>query len=865
MKKRIVLVDKNDPNYVRYFGCGLPNIYSIQYLESISEDERRDILRLELGDAAMLMGGEPFKYLQQYYHFGVRSENYFDCTKLRRLSIEGGAFVKCVNKIPGREEIAYFLSDEFTVPRDFSWYKQKILHTYEEIMKFLMWIDSLPKDEDLGFDYEASGMPLDKVFYLSGASLCNMRYGGFISFTDLRRCSTPEEYGKVLAYLGKILKERMDHVWAYNMQYEFQVSHRELGVDLYNLCDASVVNVLDGDHLKKYSLKWTAQKVLDGVVTWDVDFDRLSDLMDSMFFEIVGKLKKDKKKVLKVTLDNYQNTPEWQTICSLYPGYVEEFKRLIQEYWGLPFMCIPSDILGYYCNLDSFYTLMIYKFKEKEYSKEAINTFLDNIRLGARLHASGLYIDEEYRLRYQDECNRMMAWGITYCATARCKIKMEKHKKLMSSLKKYNQVAQKLLRNQVFFNGDPVEITKGLLMNNLDEIGVYDSGINEGKLLLQYGEDFSEKFVQIVKDTMKDIKFKGKIDASVKSKRKLLSVVAERLVPILGLDKLKLGNKDIELEKYMYYENAYNELVKISQRQLSNIECIPQTITAFGKEYTLPEYSKFISDNYFKCKSPIENDKIVEEMYSLYPLETAFIAALSESIQQLPGSNKDEFFHSLGFKTIQEAFDHFYGEWKVYCTMGDDISYSGPYPTKMFDIALSAWRGGLDYSSAKDIYPVKDVWADFTGFNTQTQFFKEYLGQYDEYGFPFQDKDIDDNFFFMRKFTINYLLYKKYAKVLSTYIDGMFKANNKWVIEGPDHIPLREADPNEPGAIEKCFVHYEVNTKSSKRWSSAFHTIISHSDIKDCIMTPYHYDGGGNRVTEPFLETYFDISSAEVK
>ena len=46
----------------------------------------------------------------------------------------------------------------------------------------------------------------------------------------------------------------------YNMQYEFQVSHRELGVDLYNLCDASVVNVLDGDHMKKYSLKWTGQQ-----------------------------------------------------------------------------------------------------------------------------------------------------------------------------------------------------------------------------------------------------------------------------------------------------------------------------------------------------------------------------------------------------------------------------------------------------------------------------------------------------------------------------------------------------------------------------------------------------------------------------
>ena len=109
---------------------------------------------------------------------------------------------------------------------------------------------------------------------------------------------------------------------------------------------------------------------------------------------------------------------------------------------------------------------------------------------------------------------------------------------------------------------------------------------------------------------------------------------------------------------------------------------------------------------------------------------------------------------------------------------------------------------------------------------------------------------------------------KKYAKVLATYIDGMFKKNNVWVIEGQDHIPLRLADPNEPGAVEKCMVHYEVNTKATKRWSSGFHTIISHADLKDCITTPpaWYIDpftGELKRDFDYFL-TYFDISSAEV-
>lgn len=828
MNRRIVLIDQQEvPDYAKFYGCGLGDeVYTIQYLESLSEDEKNSILNLGHGDAALLVKGGPFKYLQERYHFGVRSENYFDCTKLRRLSIEGGAFVKCVDKLPDPYQIQDFLSSDFAIPRVFSWFKQKVLHTYQEAMKFLDWIDKLPLDEDLGLDYEASGMPLDKVFYISGASICNVRYAGFISFTDIRRTATSTEYANLLYRFGDILQRRMSHIWTYNMQYEFQVSHRELGVDLYNLCDASVVNVLDGDHLKKFSLKWTGQKVLDGVEVWDADFDRLSDLMDSMFFEVVGKLKKDKKKVIKVTPQNYQDTPEWKEICRLYPSHIDEFERLIQEYWGFPFMCIPSDILGYYCNLDSFYTLMIYKIRENTYSKEAFQTFLDNIRLGARLHSSGLYIDEDYRLKYQGECHKMMAWGITYCATARCKIKMDKHAELMAAIEKYNPLCELLLKKEKFFNGNTTEIVKAILMENIDTMDSYETGINEGLLLMNYGPDFAEMFIEITKESMKEIKFKGKVDSGIKNKRKLLATIGNKLSKILEIDKVKLGDKHQELEKYIYYENAYNELRRVSCSQLNNIDNIPQTINAFSREFTLLDYSKYVSDNYFKCKSPVENDEIVTEMFSLYKPETAFIAALSESQQQLPGEKKEDFYKNLGIDNIGNAFNHFMNDWKNYClAQGNEgnIAVHSIYPEKMFNIALESWNLGIDYNPAKDVYPVKDVWADFTGFNTQTFFFKDLTSQYLQYGLPFEDNDLEENFFFMRKFTINYLLYKKYAKVLSTYIDGMFKANNKWVIEGRDHIPLREADPSEPGAIEKCFVHYEVNTKSSKRWSSGFH------------------------------------------
>lgn len=863
MNRRIVLIDQNEvQNVMSFYGCGLGNeIYTIQSLQSLNEEDLKASLTLGPTDAVMLVGGGAFKFLQQFYHFGVRSENYFDCSKLTRLSIEGGAFVKVVLELPKKEEVEKFMDPSFTVPVDFSWFKYKVIHTFQEAVNFLNYLDSLPENQDYGFDYEASGMPLEKQFEISGAAICTEQYGGFISFTDLRHNSTQQEYYQVLELLGKFLVKRMSHVWTYNMQYEFQVSHRMLGVDLYNLCDASVYNVLDGYHLKKYSLKWTAQRIL-GANVWDTEFDYISDLIDSMLFEEVGRLKAEKHKVLKVTKSNFKDTSEWKELCKRYPEYINEFESLILEYWGNAFMPIPSEILGKYCNLDAFYTLMIHKKEESMYTEDARQTFLDNIRLGARLHSSGLYIDEPFRLRYEQESLKLMAYAITYNAEARCWIKMEKHSKKMNDLSNYNPVAIKLLKDNKFFNGDTVEICKHILSTHIDTIDAFELGVNEGLLMINYGEAFAVEFLRLVRESMeeagmiKEMKktktkvIKQKIEANIVGKKKFLGILADKIKPLLGIDKIDFnGDKHLELEKYLYYERAFKELTKISLKQLNDINNIPDKIYIFGKELGLLEYSDFISENYFKCKSPIENDEICLEMAQLYKSESAYLAAIFESTQQLPGA--EEYYKNLGIETIDDAFKHFMIDWEKRCK-GTPAEQTA-YPEKVYKLALEFYRNpGCDQ--------VKEVWSNFNGYIAQEQFFKYVSDQYLEYGKPFDPSDLKDTFFFMRKFVINYLIYKKYAKVLSTYINGMFKQNNCWVIESKDHIPIRYADPGEPGAVEKCFVHYEVNTKSSKRWSSGFHTIISHADLKDCIRTPYHLDDLGNIIDEGFIETYFDIN-----
>lgn len=873
MYRRIVLVDQEETkNYASLFGRGFGNnIYTLQALQSMDEENLKKFLTFGEGEAIMLIGAEPFRFLKQYYHFGIRSENYYDCSKLRRLSIEGGAFVKEVLDIPTDEEINDFLDPDFTKKVEFPGFKQYIIHTYQDAISFLDTIDSLPLDTDLGFDYEASGMPLDIWFEISGASIATENYSGFISFTDIRHQVGKEssEYQYLLKRLGEILVKRMSHVWAYNMQYEFQVSHRMLGVDLYNLCDASVVNTMDGNHMKKYSLKWTGQNVLE-VNTWDVEFDKISDLIDSMLFTEEGKLKKDKHQVLKVDQTNFDQTPEWAELIRRYPQYESEFRSLILEYWGNAFMCIPSEILGYYCNLDAFYTLMIYKKRQNDYSQDCWNVNLDNIRLGCRLMSSGLYIDEPFRAKYENYCHEMMAWGITYCAIARCYVKMQKHQALANNIKRYKPVAVKLLEDGQFYQGDIMEITKNLLYNNLDTMDTTETGLNEGKIAMKFGDKFASELVDIVKAAMCEVKMKGKIDEGIKRKKKILTVISEKLIPIIGLDKIKLGEKHNELEKYMYYQRAYKELLRVSGNQLCDIQNIPDKIYLFGKYMSLLEYADFVSDNYFKCKSPLENDEIAYEFTMLYRPQTSFLAAMIESTQQLPET--DKFYSSRSITDINVGFNEFMKEWENYFKNGH---LSQLYPEKAFTLALEHYQSPKkekDTKKSKEGNPVyiyncsdkvKEMWTDFNGWTAQAQFFPDMAGQYKSYETMFDPTDMQDDFYFMRKLTLNYLLFKKYSKLNSTYVgsDGMFKKNNRFVIENEDHIPLRYADPTEPGAVEKCFVHYEVQTKSSKRWSSGFHTIISHGDCKDVLCPPPVKDEFGNIIPgkhNQFL-TYFDI------
>lgn len=880
--KRIVLIDDKHVDVSRAFTLGFSTdtlLYKMSDVLLFSEDMCNQIFSgLGKGDAVMIWGPAGFEFMKSRYHFGIRSENYFDCSLLIRLGMDGGCFAKIYHESdnPTPEDIQYFLSPEFTQTRDFSYLQKRIVKTFSEAHEFLEYFYNLPEGTFIGFDYETSGMPMETYFKIAGAALAIDKASVYFSFLDIEK-NDPDKFQEFKRLFAAVLEKHQRSIWVFNLQFEQQVTWREFGIECA-FRDSGVFNVLDGLHSKNYSLKWTAQRLLGGgdtqtprgghveiknlggIEPWDTDFDRLESLFDDMYFmevqnpDIRGK--KGLQKILKVSPLSYQETPEWAEVCQRYPGYVKEFSELIIENFGNQFLNIPSDILGHYCCLDAFYTVLIALESKDRYSQVCIDTFIANMSLGARLHRGGLYVNTEFRDSYDKYCDKMMFWGILYAATYRCKYKMEQHEKKANKLKKYNPACRILLSRGEFHSGDPLEITKDILAKNIDENDTTGTGLDLSSLYATYGDDFTDALYDIVEESMKEVKFKGVIDASIVRKKKILGVISEKLKNYLGLDKIDLGKKHEELERFIYFEKGYNECLRLWGEIGSDINNLPETVILFGTEMSLDQAAKALMENYYRCTSPLDNSAITSELLNQFGAESVFLASTSKESNKLDGDTK--FYENLGITTPSKGYEHFMEHWQVFWNLSDGgthgfvwpDNYIPLYPLDLYQTATQYWKNLHNEDK------VADVWESFDGWDMQSSFFGDHVkSEMDIIKAPYQKTDHDlDKFTQMRKFLINILLFKKYNKIKTTYINGLFKDNAKYVIDTPNLMPLRDASPDEPGAVLKLFPKFEVMKKETKRWSSGFHTIPSHMDLKEAVTTP-----------PGFMMSYFDISSAEIR
>lgn len=486
------------------------------------------------------------------------------------------------------------------------------------------------------------------------------------------------------------------------------------------------------------------------------------------------------EKVENCTIDNFQYTDQFKEICNRYPGYEREFISLIEKYWQCPFSNIPSNILGKYCNLDSFYTLLIHLENKSRYTDSCRETYLDNLRLGARLHTGGMYKDEKFRLRYKDECNRMMAYGITYCATAYCKLRLDYHKANANDLDLYNDSCKILLSRGEFMEGNVSSIAKKIVMDNLSDL--YESGLDEVNILNIYGEDIFDAVIQGLKDT------NTVATPTIGRRKKPFNAIVDRLNAILGLSTVKLGKSHDELEKYLFYKSAYDNFIDIWNNQMKDIYHIPNKFNFGGSTMTIEDYTEYVSSRYFNCTSATKDYPVILEfLINKYKYEGVFLTTIYYNKNKL--QEQDKFYTKvLGLNTIDEAYNHF-------------LHNINSYPKDIIEEAKMYM---------KDPYceNMKNGFSKFTGFWMQADFFDYIKKGYNELTKPYSDSDLDNNFKFLRKLILNQGLYKKYMKVESTYIGGMFVDNDKYVHDTKLLIPDRNGIDGD--GINKMFNRFQV-------------------------------------------------------
>lgn len=686
---------------VTYYGSGLgSDIVTVTSIADFDHDKgdsssitlkyspyylRDNQLKLEDGDRALIVGKKAWDILCMLYHNGLRNENGFDASQLDRLGLNCGAFIKVLwkDKDYGMDkvDVQYFMSQEFIKKWDYSKFKYAVTHTYEDSLRYLAFFNSL--NEELGYDFETSGMSTEPDFFITGCSVTTENYGIFFSFTDIKRGSTKEQYQDFLRRFSSLSVKHQSDIWAYNLQFEQHVNFREFGTDL-ELCDAAVYNIIEGFHGKRYSLKWTAQRVMNkrgmpnsGILSWDDAFDELNDKFNKMYWKEVPDPNNPKvsMKVPNCTIDNFEDTSEFKEILKLYPGYDDEFKLLIREHFGNTFANIPSDILGKYCILDSYHTLMIRKILKNEYSDTCVEIYLDNIRLGASLHSGGMYKDLDYHARYQDQCNKMMAYGITYSATVYSKLRLEYFKSITKDVDKYNDSCKTLLGRGEFNKGDVLKISKSIISNNLSEL--YDSGLDEVTIYEVYGEDVYNAIINGLKET------NTRADSGMLRKKKLFVPIVDRLTKALGLDKFR---PDENIEKYMFYDVAYKEFLNIWKTQMTDIYHIPDEFTFLGVKYCISDYASKINDDYFRCTSPKEYEIILKFLMDRYKIESSFLSMIYNNLNKV--EVKSIFDSMYSGMSIDQAYNHFITNIGTYPQVLKDIVnmyLSDPYGERMTD------------------------------------------------------------------------------------------------------------------------------------------------------------------------------------
>lgn len=841
------------------------------------------IINLEANDY-LVVGEEPAKVIARFNNLGLRnSTKWFQLLLLDVCKTGTGANIVFIRTLSGAQtnikKMAYFFDPKFAEPLVPERPKNlRVITTSTEAIDTLTRLISMPEGQQFGFDYETNGEDIKSSrFEMIGWSISNTNTAVYFDIRYIKLLEGISRYNNVLSYLKQFLdkhasRDSKSKTWVYNQSFELNVSYKLFKV-FYEFWDYVVYSTIVGENQDFRSLKYQAQRDLR-IRSWDDMYDGIMGIIHNWLMEEDQSKSTPKKKVFKERNDrNYFIKQLNNCNNNDIANFKDKFIWLYDNGYNTPFTCIPSELIGTYGALDSYFTVQGAKINQGKYDDRCERTFMDNIRLSSRL--TGIYRDEKLYDEYLDLSKRMFSYAVFHLGrfdkANQIKLLLENsnvfksvddcysyvkslclneftywvltHNVEFKSKPRHGRSILEYFRNNQYENGLNINLLNSELPNDIVQLILSQASSIQG-----WASDITEEEEQ-TELTVEDSE-EGNLPNIIQIDGELIKQLSiklgESLFPLLKFNKgehldealsiIRLDFSLNELNSSSIMKMDYNEFMR------SNLFTIRMT------DFTLDKLFCTIG-KYYAVTSPFVYRDTFIRASKVYPKEYHVLATFDKfDPDDKFNYRKDLTDKYLPFKSFDDIINKVNEIWDT--DQGIDkviINEYGKNVKTHLTVRDSHLAGILqpkkdaDYAQAKRYYYINS---------------DEYTGEYCESCvLELMDKIININKQPLIKegnpilMTALGAMAKRFTKMISNYFNGVYKGGEKFQSNADENLfSFTE------GNTRRVYPKYLVNKKTTKRWSSGIHVIFGKSTSKRVFIAPQNY-----------LVSYFDISSAEVR
>jgi hypothetical protein len=572
----------------------------------------------------LMLGEDTFNRVSKLVHFPIRKAKYKTLFGLPALTLSSGCKVKVQPKwdkwacmsIFKESWITAICPDEPTVSKKFKSYNDEAKNTLRTLIE-------LPKGTIFGFDYETSGLPnkhieqmnpeyyklqgrkceVDKItgktFQVTGASICSeFRESYYFDFLSIFKSDKAKEF---FYDFIEFLTKHSETCWVYNAHFETQVSYILFHI-FFIFQDAAAVNYIRGRNMYRQSLKVTTQDLLH-IRSWDDAFDDLVDGLNYLLSEAY-QVNWDEGTVVQDGLTYiWYESPYFRDLFMPYgeDNYLEAMELAKNSFMN-PFLCIPADILGKYCNVDSYSTMELARYMYDKYSKECVDVFTANLRFHVYLNATGNFIDALEFRRQNDVANKASNWGMLLTWQMITKLEIEETEVPNEEPNKGSEILTWCVNNRIYYNKNNKVMLNAILNSVLNWDYEYQVDTNLLKLAFPWDYSYDAIYNQIVSWGGLGNIFSGNNNKFWNSNAWIVSEYGT-----YDDDLIKKVNGFIEYKKLLrrqewlwylsnkipYWDSDVPEYIKLDT---ANSTLIDRFVSSDGKPwYESPEFDSYVS------------------------------------------------------------------------------------------------------------------------------------------------------------------------------------------------------------------------------------------------------------------------------